>query len=477
VHPAFTGRVVRLYALGRTGPDETDDPDGHGTHVAGSVLGDGTSTSMGGAIQGTAPRARLVLQSLLDGMGNLGGIPVDLHDLFEPPYDDDGARVHTNSWYRWNQGGSTPGYVPLPYDQGAREIDDVVWNRQDLVICFCAGNQGVDVAPADGVVEAGQVGSVSAAKNCVTVGASESLRDFEITYGSINWQSGQPYVMPPIDRDSICDDASGLAAFSSRGPTPEGRIKPDVVAPGTAILSARSAAVATPLTAFGTSSDADWSFDSGTSMATPLVAGCAAVLRETLVTNGMATPSAALIKALLVNGAVQLAGQYTPSEAGPSPNNNSGFGRVDLAGSVILPGPDPDAGLGEGGPLDQGESESFPVDIPERPPEGPGHAGSGAGSAGGGSPGGAGGGVTFKVTLVWTDPPGATLQNDLDLVVVAADGSERHGNMGVAKGFDRQNNVEQVVWDNMPAGQATVTVTAFQITQFAQPYAYAWRIS
>jgi hypothetical protein len=66
--------------------------------VCGSVLGDGNSPTMGGAIQGTAPKSKLVVQSLLDQSGGLGGIPADLHDLFKPPYDNDKVRVQTNSW-------------------------------------------------------------------------------------------------------------------------------------------------------------------------------------------------------------------------------------------------------------------------------------------------------------------------------------------------------------------------------------------
>src|SRR5207248_3236842 len=247
-------------------------------------------------------------------------------------------------------------------------------------------------------------------------------------------------------------------------------------APGRSVLSTRSRATsAAPGTEFGASSDADYFFDSGTSMATPLVAGCAAVLRETLVKNGVTNPPAALIKALLINGAVELAGQYNPSEAGVSPNNNSGFGRVNLAGSVIIPGADADAGFGEGGPLEQGETDTFTVTIPEHPP-GDGRDTPGGGGAGGVT-GGAGGGVTFKITLVWSDPVGPELQNDLDLSVHAADGQERHGNMGTSSGFDRQNNVEQVVWDYIPAGTAKITVEAHRITQYPQSYAYAWRIS
>ncbi|ASN53497.1 S8 family serine peptidase [Sinomonas sp. R1AF57] len=451
VHPAFTGRVEKLYALGRPNPANADDPHGHGTHVAGSVLGDGTSATMGGAIQGTAPAARLVLQSTLDSAGQLGGLPADLHDLFRPPYDTDGARVHTNSW-----GSTTPG---LPYDSSSQEIDDFVWTHQDMVITFAAGNDGAD-KDRDGLVDGGSIGSQSAAKNCITVGASEGDRPaFAPTYGQY-WPADFP--SNPVRSDRQANRTDGMVAFSSRGPTKEQRIKPDVVAPGTCILSTLSRQVASPSTDFGTSTDPLWFFDSGTSMATPLVAGCVAVLRETLVKNGTATPSAALVKALLINGAVELAGQYVPTEAGASPNGSSGWGRVDLAGSVIIPGPSSDGGFGEGGPLKQGEEESFTVDIP-----GKGDAGASPAAAGS---------ATFKVTLVWSDPPGAALQNDLDLIVRAADGTERHGNMGTSDGFDRRNNVEQVLWQNMPPGKATVVVRAFRITRFPQPYAYAWRI-
>src|SRR5215211_3100236 len=463
-HSAFTGRVAMLYDLGRA--TKTDDPDGHGTHVSGSVLGDGTSASMGGAIQGTAPRAQLVVQSLIDSSGDLGGIPADLSDLFEPPYRDDGARVHTNSW-----GATAPG---LRDDPSATEIDDFVWNHPDLVICFAAGNDGTD-GDRDGAVDPAEVGSEAAAKNCITVGGSESVRleiepDFP-TYGSSPSGSFK-FPKPPIHDDQYADNAEGMYARSSRGPTQEGRFKPDVVAPATSILSAHSQNAPAADNTFGKSSDPDYFFDTGTSMATPLVAGCAAVLRETLVKNGTPTPPASLIKALLINGAVELAGQYSPSEAGPSPNNNSGFGRVDLLGSVILPGPNPDAGFGDGGPLSQGEEDTFTVEIPRESP--------GNDSVTNEVPTGVGTtglGATFKITLVWTDPPGALLQNDLDLIVRAADGSERHGNMGTSSGFDRVNNVEQILWANMPPGEARVIIRATRITLLPQPYAYAWRIS
>ncbi|ETN47031.1 uncharacterized protein HMPREF1541_01221 [Cyphellophora europaea CBS 101466] len=447
-HPAFAGedRIKKLIALGRQG--RTNDPDGHGTHVCGSVLGNAT-LSNGELIQGTAPSATLVMQSLLDSRGGLGGIPTDLEELFGPAYAE-GARVHNNSW-----GSSTPG---LAYDQSAREIDEFVENNTDMVIVFAAGNDGVD-GDQNGVIDLRQIGSQAAAKNCITVGASENNRpELTVAYG-VSAGGGQRdprYAAEPIYGDQYADDPNGMAAFSSRGPTRERRIKPDVVSPGTCILSAKSSAAAAS-TYYGESPDPQYMFESGTSMAAPLATGCAALIRQFLKpiadpSTGDYSPSAALVKALLINGAVELTGQYNPSEAGASPNPNSGWGRISVADSALTPSGT--AGYGEHDGLDEDETFEFTINVPET-------------------------GKTLKVTLVWTDPAGAELQNDLDLTVssaAAGGGSERHGNMGTGSGFDRANNVEQVKWEGVPQGEMGVRVSVHRLTSERQGFAYAWKV-
>lgn len=290
-HPAFTGRVAKLYALGR--PGTANDPAGHGTHVAGSVLGDGQSAILGGRIRGTAPRAHLVLQSILDQLGGLGGLPDDLNNLFSTPYQQDGARVHTNSW------GSVGSDVGGLYNQNSREVDEFVWNHRDCVICFAAGNQGQD-ANANGQIDAMSVTPPSTAKNCITIGATENDRpNFSLTYGQ-GWPSHFP--AEPIASDNVSSNPEGMVGFSGRGPTRDQRIKPDVVAPGTFILSTRSRD--TEDKGWALSADDLFYFMGGTSMATPLVAGCAALVREFLIKKqGLQRPSAALVKAMLINGA------------------------------------------------------------------------------------------------------------------------------------------------------------------------------
>ena len=86
------------------------------------------------------------------------------------------------------------------------------------------------------------------------------------------------------------------------------------------------------------------------------------------------------------------------------------------------------------------------------------------------------GGGALKVTLVWSDPPGEALQNDLDLIVRGPNGVERHGNMPMGSaGFDRLNNVEQVEWTSAAAGRYQIVVRAYRITKHFQPFALVIR--
>jgi hypothetical protein len=145
-------------------------------------------------------------------------------------------------------------------------------------------------------------------------------------------------------------------------------------------------------------------------------------------------------------------GQYTPSEAGGIPNNSEGFGRVDLARTVGPFNPNEKVEFrDEGTALETGEEQKIPVVIEPST-------------------------SLLKVTLVWTDPPGETLQNDLDLIVRAANGQERHGNIVPSSmEFDRKNNVEQVIWVDVPAGDVEIVIRAFRITLHPQSYALVVR--
>ena len=447
-HEAFDSRIIHKYALGR--PGKTDDPSGHGTHVSGSVLGDGSSAAGGPIAQGIAHQANLVMQSVLDSRGRLSGIPPDLNDLFGPPYHEHDVRVHNNSWGLRD--------IRVPYDASASEIDQFVNEHKDMVICFAAGNEGEDM-DRNGVVDLELVGSQAAAKNCITVGASESFRPgLGVTYGQLRNQLNPagpaPFQASPLKSDLIANNADGMVAFSNRGPTQEGRIKPDVVAPGSAILSAKSSLV-TDRSDWGVSPSPKYIFDSGTSMSCPLVSGCAALIRQALRENPPTQardlfPTAALVKGLLINGAVELKGQFVPSEAGPSPNFSAGWGRVDLSKSIILNGgQDHVAGYVDATSVRDGFTKEIQITKP---------------------------GSTLKVTLVWTDPEGALLQNDLDLIVAMA-GEERHGNMGTQQGFDRVNNVEQVLWQPISVGKAVIKVIPHGLTTDDQDFALVWSLT
>lgn len=547
VHLDVRGRINQVFALGRT--NNWSDPDGHGTHVVGSVLGNGArsgsnaaSHSYAGSAAGSAPEARLVMQSVLDTNNGLGGIPDDLNELFQQAYDA-GARIHTNSW-----GASRNG----EYTVDSLNVDQFNWNHKDMTILFAAGNEGVD-SNNNGVVDLDSLSSPGTAKNAITVGASEGQRTTDS--GDIWYWYG--FNTNPIRDDLTSNNHWGVAAFSSRGPTDDGRIKPDLVAPGTNIRSLRSSL---------TAGSGDYTLLSGTSMATPLTAGLAALARGWLQNSrGVANPTAALVKALLLNGAMRVdPGQYgtgsTQEIPSTWPNNVAGWGRANIKHSIAPASPrmvwfKEHNGLSTGGTATftfqhtpaqlsakelaeiaagsrlesvregaAAQPEAATVNVVESSVA-PGaiisvqasgfpanqsatvtldgtNLGTLSGNASGawnfrvflntestrgshalavaaGSTtasdtfqvvGGKDG--TFRVTLVWTDYPGATsasvqLVNDLDLTVTGPGGGTTSGN-GTT---DRRNNVEEVWLQNAGPGTYTVRVTGFNVPMGPQPFA------
>ena len=211
-----------------------------------------------------------------------------------------------------------------------------------------------------------------------------------------------------ISTTAIKMDTKRVCALSSKGPTPEGRIKPDVVAPGVGILSARSSLIQGTASTSGESPYPDFSFKSGTSMAAPIVSGLAACLRgalRTRATNPINAPSGALIKALLVNGAVDLVGseyEYVDSgkakiaEMPAAPNCTQGFGRVSLARSLVSL--TADGGLVEGDATRDAVMGPYAVTLP-----------TGDGSDGK---------KFLRATLAYSDPPAGLTQNELTLRVI-----------------------------------------------------------
>lgn len=137
-----------------------------------------------------------------------------------------------------------------------------------MLILFSAGNNGTDTNQ-NGVFDSDSIGQPGTAKNVVTVGASENLRatgGYNPGGDCTRWGSCWPndFGTTPLSNDTPSDNANGMAAFSSRGPTDDGRIKPDIVAPGTNILSTRSHQ-AQAGTGWG-SYNGDYIFEGGTSM-------------------------------------------------------------------------------------------------------------------------------------------------------------------------------------------------------------------
>jgi serine protease AprX len=377
MHESFLGKINSIYSWGRTG--DASDPHGHGTHVAGSVLGNAS-------FKGMAPSASLVFQSIMDSSGGLGGLPTDLKTLFSQAWNA-GARIHTNSW------GAPVGGA---YTTDSQAVDQYVYSN-DMTILFAAGNEGP---------YAKTISSPGSAKNAITVGASENNRP---TFGT------------------YADNPSQIASFSSRGPTKDGRVKPDIVAPGTYILSSRSSLA--PDSSFWANYNSKYAYMGGTSMATPLTAGNVALLKEHFLKNKGIDAKPSLIKAALVAGATNLG----------TTTGNQGWGRVNVEKSINV------SYVNETTALTTGNKATYTFTATSARP--------------------------LKFSLAWTDYPGSTtatyaLVNDLDFVVKSPSGKVYVGNDTTSpynNNWDGVNNVESVTIAVPENGTYTIEVQAYNV--------------
>ncbi|MEM3396507.1 MAG: S8 family serine peptidase [Thermoplasmata archaeon] len=410
-------RKIVLYKNFADGKDL--DSSGHGTHVAGTIAGDDSYVGGTSSYDGMAYKAKLAFADIGGSGDSLSGIPSDLNDLFGPLYSA-GARIISNSW-----GASTN-----TYDDDARMVDLFMWNYKDCLILFANGNSGSSGAST--------VGSPATAKSVVSVGASQNS-----------------------------PNQNNVAYFSSRGPTADGRMKPTLTAVGYSLYSADSDGNLN-------SNNAGYISMAGTSMATPCAAGNAALVRQ-YFTEGWyptgtknpanaITPSAALLKAVLMVGGVELTGSYSDmNNEGKFPNNSQGWGRINLDNSLYFSGDtlglqivDETTGITTG----QYKEYQYTISSNAQP---------------------------FKVILTWTDYPGTVgaskaLVNNLDLKVTAPDGSVYLGNVFSGKNpghsvtggtADSVNAEEGVILPTPVTGTYTIRVTATSVPNGPQPFALA----
>jgi hypothetical protein len=415
--PGPANRKIIDYSLFGAGQPYDGCDVGHGSHVAGTMLGDQSEINPGDLnYNGMAYKAKLTVQDIGSddwSACNLGiaGVPNSLTAALEASYNL-GARVHSDSWGSGNN----------DYDFYCLDADNELWNHKDFLMCVAAGNIGPDSST---------VGSPGTAKNVISVGATGQAPHQEI-----------------------------IADYSSRGPAADGRIKPTLDAPGgqdtTYITSVDNDPGNPPaLTCAFTS----YGFQ-GTSMATPAVAGCALDARQYYMNGfypgGQAggdpiLPSAALIRATLLAS--------TDDIGSPDiPNMNEGWGRVLLDNALYFTGDtrellmeDNRAGLRTGDVW----TKEFSIDSSGEP---------------------------LVVSLAWTDYPGTTgggveLVNDLDLLVIAPNGSQYLGNVfrsgwSITGGSADRRNVEEGVRIARPGtGRWRARITAHNVPNGPQPFA------
>ena len=432
-HPDLAGRIeacIDYSTVPGCDGGNSDDVIGHGTHTLGIIMGTG-ATGLGdldGFLygQGIAPGATAVVQNLINATAD------PLPERFTPIYREAqelGAVLSANSW---GPSGTPQGYdeVTREFDTMVRDVDRRTPGDQPIGLVFSIMNGGGGVSTQ---------GSPDEAKNLITVGGS-----------------GNRGVNAPSPDD--------LCTCTAHGPALDGRLLPLLVAPGQQVISTRaSQGTLCGVPFIGYSPDTP-SLETppsplhagctGTSMASPQVSGAYALFVDWYRARfGKRTPSPALVKAALVNGAEDLAGGLDANGVVMTnvPNPQQGWGRLHLGNVFDAWHHDDVVHLDQEEVLDR-SGQRYTIRVKAADPRKP-----------------------LKVTLAWTDAPGPGLGkttpgwvNDLDLIVRSS-GKSWWGNF-FSKGWsvsggkaDRKNNLENVYLKRAGDGVFEIVVDAANI--------------
>jgi subtilisin family serine protease len=332
----------------------------HGSHVNGSVAGSDSAAGGSSYYDGMAKDARIYFTDVSSSNGNFV-LPTDFTALWDTIYLGRGLpdslrpiKQHSGSW-RWGNSSGT-------YLIQDASTDAYCWAHKDFMNIFAAGNE----------YGAKTIGNPSIAKNVLTIGAT--------------------------GRGTA---SNTIADFSSRGPTQDNRIKPNVMAPGVDIWSVLNT---------GTNG---YSQMSGTSMATPTANGTVGLMRcylqegyyptgSPVQSNRITYMTSALLRSMAMASADPNVGSYTV------PSYDIGWGRIDADSVLYFAGDtrklmltDDTAGIATG----QYKERQFRVVS----------------------------GIPLRVCLAWTDTAAApnanpTLVNDLDLTLIAPNATVYKGN-------------------------------------------------
>ncbi len=368
----------------------TPGADFHGTHVAATAMG---NAGVDNNTRGVAWGADLAYAPIpgFNEASMVSRLNIQ-HNV--------GASVHTNSW---GNDGTTA------YDSLARGIDVFSNSNEFDLVMFAVTNTTTLKNPEN-------------AKNLLAVGASQD------TPGQANFCSG------------------------GRGPTSDGRRKPEIFAPGCNTQSALS------------SSGCSTTGLTGTSMASPAIAGTAALItqyyEDGFYPTGVATPgnafvpTGALVKATILNSAVDMTGITG------YPSDREGWGRVLADNALFFPADTRSTMVQDvlnAAGLTTGQNSQFTFDVGSSTED-------------------------LNVTIVWNDPAATAgtsfaAVNDLDLEVIAPNGTIYKGNVfssgiSVTGGTkDDRNNVEQVRLPTPPLGTWTARIVGAAVNQSTQGFA------